>query len=78
MLVGFNTNFEEDMYRFRKLTEMKVDPFVMVYNENEKGDVRLKHFARWVNGRIYRSCSFEEYEPWAKVQQVQKNLFGMM
>ena len=53
-------------------------PFVMVYNENEKGDVRLKHFARWVNGIIYRSCSFEEYEPWAKAQQVQKNLFGMM
>ena len=75
MLVGFNTTFEEDMYRFRKLTEMKVDPFVMIYNENEKGDIRLKHFARWVNSRIYRSCSFEEYEPWVKSQQVQLSLF---
>ena len=75
MLVGFNTTFEEDVYRFRKLTEMKVDPFVMVYNENEKGDVRLKHFARWVNSRIYKSCKFEEYEPWIKSQQVQLSLF---
>lgn len=75
MLVGFNTSFEEDVYRFRKLTEMKVDPFVMVYNENEKGDIRLKHFARWVNGRIYKSCTFEEYEPWIKSQQVQLSLF---
>lgn len=64
MLVGFNTTFEEDMYRFRKLTEMKIDPFVMIYNQKE--DVRLKHFARWVNSRIYKSCKFEEYEPWIK------------
>lgn len=67
MLVGFNTTFEEDMYRFRKLTEMKIDPFVMIYNQKE--DVRLKHFARWVNSRIYKKCKFEEYEPWIKAQK---------
>lgn len=72
MLVGFNTNFEEDVYRFRKLTEMKVDPFVMIYNQLV--DIRLKHFARWVNSRIYKSCTFEEYEPWRKAQQVQLSL----
>lgn len=66
MLVGFNTSFEEDMYRFKKLTEMKVDPFVMIYNQIP--DVRLKHFARWVNGRIYKKCKFEEYGPWIKAQ----------
>ncbi|MBU5486428.1 radical SAM protein [Clostridium sp. MSJ-11] len=65
-LVGFNTTFEEDMYRFIKLREMKVDPFVMVYNQ--KDDKRLKHFARWVNSRIYKSCKWEEYEPWIKAQ----------
>lgn len=66
MLVGFNTTFEEDMYRFRKLREMKVDPFVMIYNEGK--DKRLRHFARWVNSRIYKSCKWEEYEPWIKAQ----------
>ncbi|NOW07836.1 radical SAM protein [Clostridium beijerinckii] len=66
MLVGFNTNFDEDMYRFRKLRELKVDPFVMIYNQ--KKDTRLKHFARWVNSRIYKSCKWEEYEPWVKAQ----------
>ena len=50
MLVGFNTTFEEDMYRFRKLTELKIDPFVMIYNQ--KQDKKLKCFARWVNSRI--------------------------
>lgn len=68
ILVGFNTTFEEDMYRFRKLAEMKVDPFVMIYNQ--KNDVRLKHFARWVNGRIYKKCKFEEYGPWIKAKVV--------
>lgn len=67
MLVGFNTTFEEDMYRFRKLVEKKVDPFVMIYNE--KKDVQLRHFARWVNSRIYKSCSFDEYEPWKRERQ---------
>lgn len=66
VLVGFNTNFEEDMYRFRKLRELGVDPFIMVYNQ--KKDLRLKHFARWVNSRIYKSCTWEEYEPWIKAQ----------
>lgn len=64
MLVGFNTTFEEDVYRFKKLVEMKVDPYVMRYNDLP--DDRLKHFERWVNSRIYKSCSFEDYEPWVK------------
>lgn len=66
MLVGFNTTFEEDMYRFRKLRELKVDPFVMIYNEGK--DKRLRHFARGVNSRIYKRCKREEYEPWIKAQ----------
>ena len=66
MLVGYNTNFEEDMYRFRRLSEMNVDPYVMIYNKER--DERLKHFARWVNGRIYKKCAWNEYDPWRKAQ----------
>ena len=67
MLVGYNTTFEEDMYRFKTLTSLKVDPFVMIYNQIP--DLRLKHFARWVNSRIYKKCTnFEEYGPWVKAQ----------
>lgn len=63
-LTGFNTTFEEDMYRVRRLIEMNISPYVMIYNQNS--DLRLKHFARWVNGRFYKSCSFEDYTPWVK------------
>ena len=63
-LVGFNTTFEEDMYRVRRLVEMKITPYVMVYNQNS--DLRLFHFKRWVNGRFHKACSFEEYTPWVR------------
>lgn len=61
MLVGFDTSFEEDMYRFEKLRELKVDPYVMRYNQ-KNDDGRLNRFARWVNGRFYKSVVFSEYK----------------
>ncbi|MGO9014646.1 MAG: radical SAM protein [Dissulfurispiraceae bacterium] len=65
-LVGYNSCFEADMYRFNKLIEVGIDPYVMVWNN--KSDARLRHFARWVNGRIYTKCrKFDDYMPWAKV-----------
>lgn len=66
MLVGYNTNFEEDMYRFRKLDELGIRPYVMIYNN--VGTIKLHHFARWVNARIHKVCAFEEYEPWIKAK----------
>lgn len=72
MLVGFNTSFEEDMYRFKTLISLKIDPFVMIYNQIP--DLRLKHFARWVNSRIYKKCSFEDYEPWKKTKILYEQL----
>lgn len=68
VLVGFNTTFEEDWYRCSKLMELGIEPYVMIFNENEKGDERLKHFARWVNSRIYKACTFENYIPWKKAR----------
>ncbi|HML37013.1 MAG TPA: radical SAM protein [Bacillota bacterium] len=66
MLVGYDTTFEEDVYRFRKLIEMKIRPYVMVYDD--KPDERLQHFKRWVNSMIFKACKFEEYKPWVKAQ----------
>lgn len=68
VLVGFDTNFEEDTYRVRKLAEMGISPYVMIYNQR-KDDRLLHHFAGWVNGRVYKKCSFEDYEPWIKERE---------
>lgn len=65
-LVGFNTSFEEDMYRVQKLAELGVRPYIMRYNER-RDDIRLNHFARWVNAFIYKAVpDFENYEPWKR------------
>lgn len=77
MLVGFNTTFEEDMYRFRKLNELGIRPYVMRYNEKHD-DVRLNHFARWVNSFIHKAVpDFEDYEPWKKVKDSYNSQLSM-
>ncbi|MGE4282299.1 MAG: radical SAM protein [Clostridia bacterium] len=69
LLVGFNTSFEEDMYRVNILREMGVKPYIMVMDDNVQFDVRLAHFERWVNSSIYKIKSFEEYHPWLRAQR---------
>ena len=65
-LVGFNTTFEEDMYRVKKLELLGVRPYIMRYNER-RDDIRMNHFARWVNAFIYKAVpNFEDYDPWKR------------
>jgi hypothetical protein len=71
-LVGFNTTFEEDMYRVQRLAELGVRPYIMRYNER-RDDIRLNHFARWVNSFIYKAVpNFNNYDPWKRDQEKYK------
>ncbi|HEX2925057.1 MAG TPA: radical SAM protein [Ruminiclostridium sp.] len=75
MLTCYNTTFEEDMYRFRRLDEIGVKPYVMPYNKHYLSE-RDHCFASWVNSRKHTVCSFEEFEPWIKAQMNgQQSLF---
>lgn len=61
VLIGFNTSFEDDYYRYKILwEEYGIYPFIMIYNN--QGTPLNHHFARWVNRRIHKSCPFEMYE----------------
>lgn len=61
LLVGFNSTFEDDYKRYLILwEEFGAYPFVMIYN-NRRDDERIRAFARWVNRRIHKSCSWEDY-----------------
>jgi hypothetical protein len=62
VLVGFNSTFEEDMYRTKKLIEFGVKPFIMQFNRNPKRDKKLIDLARWINKRYYNFIPFEEYK----------------
>jgi len=60
-LVGFNTSHKEDYYRYKTLTERGFEPFIMIYN-NRKDDPWIRHFARYVNKRLYRVCDLNDYK----------------
>lgn len=71
MLCGFNSNWEQDWYRFKTIRKEGALPYVMIYNKEDQKrhgqlDLRLHHFARWVNNpRLFKKCSFDEYDRWA-------------
>lgn len=56
-----------DHRRIAVIREYGIDPFVMVYRDNDSGqataDSTLRNFARWVNRRLYKLCEFDEYVP---------------
>ena len=68
-LVGFDSSFEQDLHRAELLIEQGVSPYAMIYNKHQSTSVRLRHFARWINGRFYKTCCFEDFDPWKKARQ---------
>lgn len=74
VLVGFNTTWEQDWYRFKVLQELGCKPFIMCY---EGSGPKLKAFANWVNRFYYKSCSFEKFKDsrWNPTQELQQS-FG--
>lgn len=67
VLCGFDSTFEQDFYRFRRLREWGCDPFIMLY---EGADKKLRHFARWVNKRIYKVCDWKDYDRYTEHEQM--------
>jgi hypothetical protein len=74
VLVGFDTAAScarplhaDDHHRLAVIREYGIDPFVMVYRDPQTGqaarDPELRNFARWVNRRLYKTCSFDGYWP---------------
>lgn len=60
ILVGFNTSFEEDLYRVHKLMSYDFKPFIMKYNN--KQDSKLNALARWLNRRYYTVTDWEGFD----------------
>jgi len=78
MLVGYDAGWEEDWYRFEVLRSLGVHPFVMLFKGEKPIDQKLKHFARWVNKRIYKVCRWEEYRNWLnyhRINEEQQSIF---
>jgi len=69
VLVGFDSTPEEDLYRLRRLKELKIQPFVMPYRDlhaSEETPVSQYHkdLARWCNRmESFKTCDFMQYSP---------------
>jgi hypothetical protein len=65
VLVGFNTTFEQDLYRCRKLKEWGVQAYVMRYRKERK----LNALARWTNNNMgwFWAVDFTETDDGKKV-----------
>lgn len=67
VLVGFNTTPDYDMHRIMTLHELGANPFVMPF---DKTNPYQRHLARWCNNKfIFKSTSFDDYEPWRKYRE---------
>jgi len=65
VLIGFNSNVQEDLFRVLELKALKVDPFVMPYNKKNRYQ---KDFARWVNNKAtFKSLNWPEYKKRRKI-----------
>jgi len=69
VLIGYDTSFEEDIYRVNRLRNINdgekrnsIKAYVMNYNNSLKSR-KYKDFMRWVNNPwIFKSCTWEEYK----------------
>jgi len=60
VLSGYDgQTIEDERYRCEKLISYEVNPFVMLYHR--KDPVR-NAYARWINKRLYKVCTWDEYE----------------
>lgn len=59
VLVGYKTTLTQDLYRINTLIQLKVKPFVQLYNDTR--DPTLRHLSRWINKRFYKVCTWDEY-----------------
>lgn len=63
ILTNYNTTFEEDLYRVRKVKELGYLPYVTIYQKGTHSRF-LTDLARWSNNMfIQKSTTFENYIP---------------
>lgn len=63
VLVNFDSTLDNDLYRINKLQEMKIDPFVMIFNRYKLPKNSIYHkLGKWCNRpQLRTTCSFLVY-----------------
>jgi hypothetical protein len=76
VLTNFDTTFDEDYERIKRLQDIAVTPDVRIYRKNTAPRL-TRDLARWCNNRfIYRSCpDFMDYVPRADGKTIRQTYF---
>lgn len=62
VLVGYNTTFEEDLFRLNYLKANNQNAFVQKYIENTKGKIEYTALARWANNhRWFQGITWQQF-----------------
>ena len=77
VLTNYDTTFDEDIYRVRKLQELGLSPDVRIYRKNTAPPI-TRDLQRWCNNRfIYRSgVDFYDYIPRADGKTI-REIYGL-
>jgi hypothetical protein len=77
VLTNYDTTFEEDIYRVRKLQELGLSPDVRIYRKNTAPPI-TRDLQRWCNNRfIYRiGVDFYDYIPRANGKTI-REIYGL-
>jgi hypothetical protein len=63
ILTNYNTSYDEDWYRVRKVMELGYQPDIRIYQKGTHAKY-LTDLSRWANNHLlYRSCAFRDYVP---------------
>ncbi len=62
VLSGFNSTFEEDLYRVKTLRDLGQKAFLMLYDKKLLEEPRYRHLSNWTNARVhFFTRTFEEF-----------------
>jgi hypothetical protein len=63
ILTNYNTTFEQDMKRIKILTDLGVNPYVMIYDKYN-APIKIRALQRWSNSvpPLRKFCKFEDYK----------------
>ena len=73
VLMCYNTNYQQDLYRLETLIDLGVKPYVMLYNE-DKGTYQ-HHMKRWIEWRYYHIIPWEKYDSGDSQFYITKEMF---
>jgi hypothetical protein len=60
VLVGYDSDADQDLYRIETLRALRVDPFVMPY---DRSDYYQRRLARWVNNKVvFHAMTWPEFQ----------------